>query len=116
MARYRPYHMPQASPAAPDLLNSPTLEDSHEEVKEKEKEPRTTYEIYGRDPDDTVNWGYGVEPAAHLPETALQSTETEKLNGKKPQLREDGTEYPGGIKLHLIMLAVCLAVFLMALE
>lgn len=29
--------------------------------------------------------------------------------------REDGTEYPTGIKLGLIVLALCLSVFLMAL-
>lgn len=30
--------------------------------------------------------------------------------------REDGAEYPTGLKLFLIMLALCLSVFLMALE
>ena len=32
------------------------------------------------------------------------------------QRREDGAEYPRGVKLSLIVLALCLAVFLVALE
>ena len=31
------------------------------------------------------------------------------------QKREDGTDYPSGLKLFLIILALCLSVFLMAL-
>ena len=31
------------------------------------------------------------------------------------QIREDGTDYPSGLKLFLIILALCLSVFLMAL-
>jgi hypothetical protein len=34
---------------------------------------------------------------------------------RRVQTREEGTEYPTGIKLGLISLALCLAVFLMAL-
>ena len=33
-----------------------------------------------------------------------------------PHRRDDGAEYPQGVKLSLIVLALCLAVFLMALE
>ncbi|KAK8050265.1 major facilitator superfamily transporter [Apiospora phragmitis] len=67
-------------------------------------------------PAETGSLNHGTEPASQWPETAPQATETEKVDTKKVDLREDGTEYPNGVKLHLIMLAVCLAVFLMALD
>lgn len=35
---------------------------------------------------------------------------------RQTQTREDGTEYPTGVKLGLITLALCLSVFLMALD
>ena len=111
MAHYRPRHTPQPSSVAPALVNSPTLGDSYYEDKEKEIELQTMHEFRHRGPVDTGSLSHGVEFAAHLPET-----ETEKTTRKKAQLGVDGTEYPGGIKFHLIMLAICLAVFLMALE
>jgi hypothetical protein len=48
---------------------------------------------------------------------ARQATATSKT-GKKLEptpTREDGTEYPGGLTLGLIVLALCLSVFTMAL-
>jgi hypothetical protein len=48
---------------------------------------------------------------------ARQATATSKTGKKLEQTptREDGTEYPDGLKLSLIVLALCLSVFTMAL-
>lgn len=48
---------------------------------------------------------------------AKQATATSKTGKKLEQTptREDGTEYPTGVKLGLIVLALCLSVFTMAL-
>ncbi|KAK7970005.1 hypothetical protein PG988_009078 [Apiospora saccharicola] len=61
------------------------------------------------DPAEIESLGHGVEPAT-LP------IDNEKVDAKKVDLREDGTEYSNGVKLYLIMVAICLAVFLMDLE
>ena len=48
-----------------------------------------------------------------------QATAASAAGGKSLQqtrTREDGTEYPTGMKLGLISLALCLSVFLMALD
>jgi len=49
---------------------------------------------------------------------ARQATATSKSGKKLEQTptREDGTEYPGGLTLGLIVLALCLSVFTMALD
>jgi len=50
-------------------------------------------------------------------ELARQATAVSKTGQSIAQrlTREDGTEYPTGVKLSLIILALCLSVFLMAL-
>ncbi|KAK8055147.1 hypothetical protein PG993_000374 [Apiospora rasikravindrae] len=117
MSHFNPHHTPHASSVAPTLVNSPTLGDDFEE---KDKEPETTYEFRDSDPVETGSLNHGVDPASEWPVIARQPTESEKVdaevNARKVNLREDGTEYPSGVKLNLIMLAVCLAVFLMALD
>ncbi|KAK8137910.1 major facilitator superfamily transporter [Apiospora sp. TS-2023a] len=90
------------------LTNSLKFGDHHEE-KEKDTHPLTTYELRDSDPAEIESLGHGVEPAT-LP------IDDEKVDAKKVDLREDGTEYPNGVKLYLIMVAICLAVFLMALD
>jgi hypothetical protein len=73
-----------------------------------------------------------TDPAPAVPQMAPIVTENEKYDDdlskqltaqshhpaalQEIRTREDGTEYPTGLKLGLIMLALCLAVFLMALE
>ena len=47
--------------------------------------------------------------------TFKSEEEPEKLNGGV-ETREDGTPYPTGVKLGVIVLAICLSIFLMALE
>lgn len=100
---------------APTLMSSPDLV-GHYEDKEKDKDLQTTYEFRESDPAETSSLGHGVESANQWPETAAEPADSEKVEAREVDLREDGTEYPSGVKLHLIMLAVCLAVFLMALE
>lgn len=51
-----------------------------------------------------------------LEKTATQQSKTHGHSIKTLQTREDGQEYPGGLKLGLISLALCLSVFLMALD
>ena len=46
--------------------------------------------------------------------TFKSEEEPEKL--EEVETREDGTPYPTGVKLGVIVLAICLSIFLMALE
>jgi hypothetical protein len=57
------------------------------------------------------------DPEKHS-ELARQATAVSKTGQsiQQTQTREDGTEYPSGMKLGLIVLALCLSVFLMALD
>lgn len=54
-------------------------------------------------------------PAADLIHT-LSRVATAASELRRTETRQDGTEYPGGVKLALITVALCLAVFLMALD
>lgn len=54
-------------------------------------------------------------PAGDLVHT-VSRVATAASEMRRTETREDGTEYPGGIKLALISIALCLAVFLMALD
>lgn len=51
-----------------------------------------------------------------LEKTATQHSKTHGHSIKSKQTREDGQEYPGGFKLALISLALCLSVLLVALD
>ncbi|KAK8088343.1 hypothetical protein PG997_003304 [Apiospora hydei] len=117
MPLHKPHHAPHGSSVALTPLNSPTPGDGFKgKEKDKDKDPEATYESGDSDPAETGSLTHNMESATQWPETATQPTESEKVDAKKANLREDGTEYPSGVKLSLIMLAVCLAVFLMALE
>lgn len=54
-------------------------------------------------------------PAPDLVRT-LSRVATAASELRRTETRQDGTEYPGGVKLALITVALCLAVFLMALD
>ena len=54
-------------------------------------------------------------PAGDLVHT-LSRVATAASELRRTETRQDGTEYPGGVKLTLITIALCLAVFLMALD
>ena len=59
------------------------------------------------------------ETTSTHPEDENDSSKLVKQPGEPssgPHRRDDGVEYPRGVKLSLIVLALCLAVFLMALE
>ncbi|KAH9995350.1 putative efflux pump [Xylariaceae sp. FL0662B] len=64
-------------------------------------------------PTATVNLGQG-EGQALTKQMTAQSHESHPL--RQIQTREDGTEYPTGLKLSLIVLGLCLSVLLMALD
>jgi EmrB/QacA subfamily drug resistance transporter len=55
------------------------------------------------------------EPASDLVHT-LSRVATAASELARTETRQDGSEYPGGLKLVLITVALCLAVFLMALD
>lgn len=49
-------------------------------------------------------------------QSATQSQPSSTSGDMDMQIRDDGTPYPTGLKLGFIVLALCLSVFLMALE
>ncbi|KAI1382026.1 putative efflux pump [Hypoxylon crocopeplum] len=62
---------------------------------------------------------YAVGPNQEKPSELVRHTTAQSRHGdsiRQIQTREDGTEYPDGLKLGLITLALCLSVFLMALD
>lgn len=58
------------------------------------------------------------QPATPAPDLVhtLSRVATAASELRRTETRQDGTEYPGGVKLVLITIALCLAVFLMALD
>nr|ABR28367.1 putative efflux pump [Xylaria sp. BCC 1067] len=58
---------------------------------------------------------YGVEKSEGLAKVQTSQTQT-GTQLEQSRTREDGTEYPTGIKLTLISVALCLSVFLIALD
>jgi hypothetical protein len=74
---------------------------------------------------DTIvddSWAEPLDRPFEIPPYTT-SIDGEKTDDKQPeeslgaaQTRDDGTEYPQGVKLAVIVLALCLAIFLMALE
>ena len=70
---------------------------------------------------ESFTWSGPASPISRF-ETSTDGEKNDRLL-KQPeaplgvvQTQEDGTEYPRGVKMSLIVLALCLAVFLMALE
>jgi hypothetical protein len=60
---------------------------------------------------------YGPEAEKSETLAQIQTAHTQHGEPIKPtETREDGSEYPSGLKLALISLALCLSVFLIALE
>jgi hypothetical protein len=102
---------------------APTLAPSSQSVSEKGDDiAQSTRETGTSDSSSSV---------ISAPAPVVVASEAEKSDGlarhttalsqhgqsiKQVQTREDGTEYPTGVKLTLISLALCLSVFLMALE
>ncbi len=110
---------------------SPTLAPSHTSL-DKEMRDEKLPGGGGNDADDEVDAASDdAEPAAVNVETIRSAADAHPLGKietstsvhhdgslaiKKTTTREDGSEYPTGARLGLIMLALCLAVFLMALD
>ncbi|KAK7961963.1 Bcmfs1 [Apiospora aurea] len=56
------------------------------------------------------------EKESTAPVSTIMATEGERTTGIEPAKNDDNIEYPSGIKLGLIILALCLSVFLIALD
>ncbi|KAI1752006.1 MFS general substrate transporter [Xylaria castorea] len=122
-------HEQQPPSAASHLQISsrePTLAPSAYSVVENEKDARSV--LSSRDQQES---GLGssessmIEGGAHVdnfPEKTenlakVQTARTENGDALQPtETRQDGTEYPKGVKLLLISVALCLSVFLVALD
>ncbi|KAK4096469.1 MFS general substrate transporter [Parathielavia hyrcaniae] len=94
----------------------PTLAPSRESVTDSAAGEQTDVEMGSTGPAETAS---RADPAdeKHDP-LARQATATSKTGKPLSQTptREDGAEYPTGMKLSLIVLALCLSVFVMALD
>jgi len=106
-----------AAPLPPTLAESqaPTIAPSSASMSEK-KAPSESDAISS----DNVGQTDGT-PGLNEKDNGItrQATAASAAGGKSLQqtrTREDGTEYPTGMKLGLISLALCLSVFLMALD
>jgi hypothetical protein len=82
----------------------PTNSPNHVAVSEQEKERRIS--ATPSMPDEKTDV---------LVQTATAEPDKQHPSLKASTTREDGTEYPTGLKLALIALALCLSVFLVAL-
>ncbi len=101
-----------AAPASAVGLESEAATIAATSVAEDEKistagEPSDTDAPRGTTPADAEKKDDLTRQATAVSKTGQSITQT--------QTREDGTEYPTGMKLGLITLALCLSVFLMAL-
>ncbi len=113
---------------------APTVAPSNPSLSEQEHEhdpEKASVEDAPREKDEITTEQGSSQPAIAQTRTAEnEPIENEKANELHPQAtaattsgdavvpvptREDGSEYPTGMKLGLINLALCLAVFLMAL-
>ncbi|EPE06979.1 efflux pump antibiotic resistance [Ophiostoma piceae UAMH 11346] len=104
---------------------SPTLAPSNISVdKETGRDEKVATATSGDDDDVAIEEEVEVAPIHtpadgehHLNKVAThRSQNAGELAVTKTATREDGSEYPTGARLSLIMLALCLAVFLMALD
>ncbi|KAI0021659.1 putative efflux pump [Xylariomycetidae sp. FL0641] len=103
-------------PPAADDSRAPTVAPSASSLTDVEKEGRQH-----RHEDDSVSSTDAEELREKPGALARQATAPDAAeDGSDPvrpsQTREDGTEYPTGVKLGLITLALCLSVFLVALD
>ncbi|KAK3940919.1 hypothetical protein QBC46DRAFT_449140 [Diplogelasinospora grovesii] len=98
---------------------APTIAPSAASMTEDEREKVSTREGEQTDADATVS-EYQAEPAVDEKQHELtqQATAASKAGQsiRQTRTRDDGTEYPTGLKLGLISLALCLSVFLIALD
>ncbi|CAK7274836.1 hypothetical protein SEPCBS119000_006376 [Sporothrix epigloea] len=105
---------PATSAAAADShAPSPTLAPSSISVDKEIRDEKTPVANgAGSSADDGEN--VTTEPV-HAPEPTQGITKSETMKSTL-STREDGSAYPTGMRLGVIMLALCLAVFLMALD
>ncbi|KLU91665.1 major facilitator superfamily transporter [Magnaporthiopsis poae ATCC 64411] len=99
------------SPITPMPPASPTHGTMSSDEKERERGGRAST----GDSAGEVEDGQKPAPTQDLRKTATVTTQSGRPIEQVPT-REDGTPYPKGIKLAVITIALCLAVFLMALD
>jgi hypothetical protein len=105
----------QAPTVAPSVKSNSDTERDVEKSTLRETSPEVDATSVAANSEKVVK-EKGSEPAAYdLIKTATTASNTHGHSLKETQTREDGTEYPTGVKLGLINLALCLSVFLMAL-
>lgn len=110
-------HQPNSSHEAPSS-KAPTLTPSTASMTDMEKDRPSTTSPSSSDSDSATPAPMATE-AEKTGDLHRQLTAKSQQHGDELQnarTREDGTEYPTGLKLSLITLALCLAVFLMALD
>jgi hypothetical protein len=108
---------PKQDLSAADVSQAPTIVPSAASVSDFEKDRASS-----RDREETILPATKDETAPEtgsdgidLAKAATAASQAHGQSLKEIQTREDGTEYPTGMKLGLINLALCLSVFLMAL-
>lgn len=84
-----------------DMEKEDGLRSDRETVREAEDAPAQEEEVSNEKPNELAKAPTSASQAGH----SIKTTPT----------RDDGTEYPTGLKLTLISLALCLSVFLIAL-
>ncbi|KAL1853595.1 MFS sugar transporter [Diaporthe australafricana] len=99
-----------------------TSNDINDMEKEKAQTPRpdSSADVYHHVDINVKEKQDGASEAPHAPAPDLVHTlsrvATAASELRRTETRQDGSEYPSGLKLTLITIALCLAVFLMALD
>ncbi|KAI2640361.1 putative efflux pump [Hypomontagnella submonticulosa] len=108
---------PKGPPSFEASSRAPTLAGSNASFTDRSRDEKTP-PSRDQPSDSASSVDFDEEPREKIQELAKHST-AHSRNGEpmhQIQTREDGTEYPTGLKLGLITLALCLSVFLMALD
>ncbi|KAI0378099.1 putative efflux pump [Hypomontagnella monticulosa] len=108
---------PKGPPSLEASSRAPTLAGSNVSLTDRSRDEKTP-PSRDQSSDSASSVELDEEPQEKIQELAKHST-AHSRNGEpmhQIQTREDGTEYPTGLKLGLITLALCLSVFLMALD
>ena len=114
-------------PPATDDSRSATLhEEKNSSPPSRDEEKNTTSSLNDKDAEANVEPPMPVPVAEQVDEQPTEQSDMEEMRTeaekaalghelKQIQTSESGIEYPSGLRLNLISLALCLSVFLMAL-
>ncbi|KAI1810496.1 MFS general substrate transporter [Poronia punctata] len=105
----------QSASRDPTLAPSISSSTMMEKEKEKDKGPyQSSVDIPGSSSSRTEAEDEDVDALGQIQTTKTQNNEGDTV--QQVFTREDGTEYPSGVKLTLISLSLCLSVFLISLD